>query len=324
MSELFFENALRGSRAYALMRSDIERGLSHAYMVISADDELTDSFFTLCGMTLFCQNGDACGECAECRKVLHSSHADIIHVNVERSDIKRDDVMELVGSVAVRALGKRKIYFIHRADLMNAVSQNKLLKTLEEPPENVTLFLGVANERAMLATVRSRTRAIYLDSFDESVIYDELIRLGKDEKAAAVASACSDGMPGRALLIADSPEYVSYYNGAVALLEGLNRSSDVADMSARVCAVKDIDEFLNVLSIIIRDMIIFKHSPEKTMSGQLGGGLEALSAKYGERALAAILFEINNVRKKLKLNVNLQASIDSLLFSMLEVKHKWQ
>ncbi len=324
MSELLFENILKTSRAYEMMLADVKKGLGHAYRIICADDDLADSFSLLVAASVFCERGDACLSCTECRKVLHMSHADVIHVNRERAEIKKEVVSDLVSSVEMRGLSGKKLYLIHRADLMNITAQNKLLKTLEEPPEGVTFLLGVANDLSLLETVRSRSRAVYLDSFDEKAIYDELISMGKDGHSAAVAAACSNGMPGKALLIADSSEYVGYYDAATSLLSRLNRSSDIIELSPAVQALKDIDEFLDVLSIIIRDMLVFKHDPSLSTAGLLGGDIPALSAKYSDRALAHILSAINLVRKKLSLNVNLQAAIDSLLFTMLEVKHKWQ
>ncbi len=324
MSELQFEKSLRGSRAYEIMLADIRKGLGHAYRIVSADDDLADSFFSLVAATVFCQSGDACLNCAECRKVLHLSHPDVIHVNRERDAIKRETIVDLIDSVEIRGMSGKKLYIIHRADLMNLTAQNKLLKTLEEPPEGVTFLLGTANEMSLLETVRSRTRAVYLDSFDERSIYDELIALGKDERQAAVAAACSDGMPGKALLIADSAQYVGYFDAATALLARLNKSSDIVELSPAVQAVDDFDEFLNVLSIIIRDMMVYKHDPSLAPSGELAGDIASLGAKYSDRALAEIVLLINLARKKRSLNVNLQATVDSLLFSMLEVKHKWQ
>ncbi len=324
MSELLFENILKSSRAYELMLADIKKGLGHAYRIVCADDDLTDSFLTLVAASVFCANKNACLSCAECRKVLHMSHADVIHVNKERAEIKKETISDLVSSVEMRGLSGQKLYLVHRADLMNLAAQNKLLKTLEEPPEGVTFLLGVANDLSLLETVRSRSRAVYLDGFDEKAIYDELVSMGKEEHSAAVAAACSNGMPGKALLIADSSEYVGYYDAATSLLTRLNKSSDIIELSPAVQAVKDMDEFLDVLSIIIRDMLVYKHDPALSTAGLLGGDIPALSAKYSDRALAEILSAINLVRKKLSLNVNLQATIDSLLFKMLEVKHKWQ
>ena len=324
MSDLLFEDLLRKSRAFETMLSDIKRGLGHAYMIVSADDDLVDSFLTLTAAAAMCKEGDACMRCAECHRVLHSTHADVMHLNKERKNIGVGQIKELLDDLYIRALGTRKIYIIHRADLMLPAVQNKLLKTLEEPPENVTFLLGVANERSLLDTVRSRARAVYLDSFEEEEIYNELIRSGKDEHICAIAAACADGMPGKALLIADSKEYASYYDSALSLMDRLNRSSDVAELGTSLSSLKNPAEFADVLSIIVRDMLVGKRNPDLMMSKHLVSRLKDIADKYSERALSAILFEINNVRKKLRLNVNALSTIDSLLFSMLEVRYKWQ
>lgn len=104
----------------------------------------------------------------------------------------------MLDTIAVKPLSDRKVYFVHRADLMNAQAQNKILKTLEEPPKDVTIFLGVANEASMLATIKSRTRNVYIDLFDEETIYNSMLALGLDDQMSAIAAACSEGQLGKA------------------------------------------------------------------------------------------------------------------------------
>lgn len=60
------------------------------------------------------------------------------------------------------------------------------------------------------------------------------------------------------------------------------------------------------------------------LSKHLSSDIINLSGRYSEHALAEILFRINAARRKISLNVNVMATVDDLLFSMLEAKHKWQ
>lgn len=324
MNELTFEKPLRSSRAYSLIQSDIKVGIGHAYMVVSPDDEIVDEFFMLIALGVYCQNGDACFECAECKKVLHNNHADIYHLYPDKNKIKVGDIEQITDTVAVKPFSGRKIYFVHRADLMNVQSQNKLLKTLEEPPQDVTIFLGVANETGMLDTVKSRTRAIYMDTFDADVVYNALLGLGIDEQTCAIASACSEGQLGKARKIASSPKYADLYKSALYVLDNLTRSCNVVKVDGLVASQEDMSGFLDVLSIILRDMLVCKKNPETMLSRHVSQNVITLSSKYSERALAEIIFEVNSVRKKLALNVSTIATIDNLLFSILEVRHKWQ
>lgn len=323
MTALTFESTLKGSNAYKFIRSDLKSGLGHAYAITSGDDDVVDEFFTLIATAVYCDNNhSSCMECAQCRKVLHSNHPDIFHVNAEREKIKVEDVNKMLSSVYIKSLSGRKLYFIHRADLMNVQAQNKLLKTLEEPPEGVTIFLGVANESAMLDTIKSRVRNIHLDLFDEDVVYNAMLALGYDREKCEVAAACSEGMLGKAKKIAASPQYSALYNSALDLLRKLERSSDILRLDANVANQENLSEFLDVLSIIIRDMLVVQQNADMILSKHVTGEICSLAGKYSPLALAKILAIISDTRRQLSLNVNALSAIDNLLFSILEVRHK--
>ena len=87
---------------------------------------------------------------------------------------------------------------------------------------------------------------------------------------------------------------------------------------------QDLSGFLDVLSVILRDMLVCKQNQTLMLSKHLSSDIINLSGRYSERALAEILFRINAARRKISLNVNVMATVDDLLFSMLEAKHKWQ
>lgn len=324
MSELTFFNALQSSRAYSLIRNDFTSGLGHAYMVVSGDDDVVDEFFTLVAMGIYCPSHEPCRECAECKKVLHDNHPDIYHLHPTKNKIKVDDISDLLSDVSIKSLSGRKLYFIHHAECMNPTAQNKLLKTLEEPPADVTIFLGVSNEAGMLDTIKSRTRTIAMDVFDEDIIFNELMSLGVDKEVCSIAAACAEGQLGKARKIASSSDYADLYKSAIYVLNELQRSSDIIRVDGIINTQQQIGDFLDVLSIILRDMLVSKQNNSLMLSKHVSKDVQALAERYSARALAQILFNISETRKKLSLNVNPLATIDNLLFSILEAKHKWQ
>lgn len=319
-----FENTLRQSRAYGLLRKDIQAGLGHAYMIISPDDETVSELFTLVAAAVYCTSHTACMECTECHKVLTDNNPDVFSLNEAGEKIKVQEIKDLVSSVSIKPLSDRKIYFVHRADLMTADAQNKLLKTLEEPPAGVTIFLGVANEAGLLDTVKSRCRHVYLDVFDRNTVFQALSMLNCDEESAAIAAACSEGQLGKARRIALSPEYKEYYSDALELLEKLQRSPDVLKTDSLPCFKKNIGEFLKILSVAVRDLMTAKTDGELLFDSALSGRIRRLAEQFSLRALALIVQQINKAQEKLFFGVNQLAVTDSLLFSVLEVKHKWQ
>lgn len=323
MNRPVFESTLRASRAFGIVSKNIERGAGHAYMLVSPDDEAVKEFFTLAAAAVFCPD-HGCLNCTECHKILTDNHPDVINVNAERAKIKVQEIKDMISDVSVKSLSGTKAYFVYRADLMSPDAQNKLLKTLEEPPAGVTIFLGVANEAGLLDTVKSRCRRIYLDIFDRGTVRDALIKLGCGEETASVAAACSDGQLGKARRMALSAEYAGYYSDALALLETLRRSADVLSAEAVPSLAKDPAEFLKILTVAVRDVMTAKTGGKLYFGENVCARLRALAERYSLRALALAVQSINNTQKKLYYGVGSAAAADRLLFDILEVRHTWQ
>jgi DNA polymerase III subunit delta' len=57
-------------------------------------------------------------------------------------------------------LQRGRIFIIDEAELMDATGQNAILKTIEEPPPGVKIFLITANENKLLQTIRSRCQRV--------------------------------------------------------------------------------------------------------------------------------------------------------------------
>jgi DNA polymerase-3 subunit delta' len=325
VNELKFENALKSSRAYNILKRDIESGLSHAYMLVTPDDEAAYNFFMLAACTLFCASKTACGECPECLKTLHRNHPNVVWLNLNREQIKVEDIRELTQSAFIKAFDDNpKVYFVLCADQMNAAAQNKLLKTLEEPPQGVTVFLGVSNASAVKDTIISRCRIIYLDVFDYDAVFSEIMQITQDKELSAAAAACSEGELGKALKIATAPVYLDIYKKSLNLLREMKRSSDIAKFLTPDALPQSPADFLDVLSIILRDMLAAKHDEKLVLSKHVKDEIIDLSRKFSERALAEIINLIVDAKNKLFFHINIATVLQSLYLSMLEVKYKWR
>lgn len=323
MNKPVFTDVLKGSKAYKLLEGDFSLGLGHAYLIVSPDNDIMAEFFNLVAAMIFCESNSACLNCPECLKVLHGNNPDVYFVNEEEKDITTKKVEELTNSTQLKSYSGRKLYFVYRADKMNAAAQNKLLKTLEEPPAGVTIFLGATNETAMLKTIRSRCHTIYLDAFDRDVIYHALLSLKISEKTAQIAADCSEGMLGKAYNVAKNPEYAGLYSSVVYLLGKLNRSGDVMFLDRIAPMHNQTQEFFDVMTIILRDMLAAKENGN-LISKHVSSEIQTLADGFSAKAISEIILLVNEARKKLNFYVNKQATIDSLLFSILEVKYKWQ
>lgn len=76
--------------------------------------------------------------------------------------------------------GGRRTAIIDSLDEMNTAASNALLKLLEEPPANVTLFLIAHQPARLLPTIRSRCRELRLAPLAAQDLADALTQAGGD------------------------------------------------------------------------------------------------------------------------------------------------
>ena len=97
------------------------------------------------------------------KKIQLGSHPDLLIITKEekKRDIPVDAVREITGFLSLTAaISKHRVIIIDAIDDLNRNSNNAILKTLEEPPANVFLFLINHNSAKVLDTIKSRCRLI--------------------------------------------------------------------------------------------------------------------------------------------------------------------
>lgn len=78
----------------------------------------------------------------------------------------RDDLPPFLERLIMRPYGRYLVGIINDAELLSETAQNKLLKTLEEPSDDVLIFLTTPRRDELLDTVRSRCRLLRLAEFE--------------------------------------------------------------------------------------------------------------------------------------------------------------
>ena len=319
-----FADALKSSRAYNLIKHDIDTGkLSHAYIVIFTEKLALNNLFEIVACAVYCKD-DACLACTTCHRILHGNHADVKFINSDNKNLKVEDVESLIDDTGTRPFeSDHKLYFVFSADKLNAAAQNKLLKTLEEPQKTVTIFLGVSRESAMLDTVKSRTKKITLDRFSQEEISSALKEEGFPSDSAETAAACADGMLGRAKEIAEDKSFAENYAQTVNVFKNLKKSGDVASfLNEKVLDKERLPVFLDIASLIVRDMMAAKTDERLITNRRTAEEVKAMSREYSLLALSNILYLINEERKKLNVYVSSVGVAENLLLGILEVKYK--
>ena len=99
---------------------------------------------------------EPCNECAHCRHITQGSSVDVVEIDAA-SHGGVDHARSLKEDVGYAPMECRyKVFIIDEAHMLSPAAFNALLKTLEEPPRNVTFILATTEPHKFPATIVSR------------------------------------------------------------------------------------------------------------------------------------------------------------------------
>jgi DNA polymerase-3 subunit delta' len=160
--------------------------ISHAYLFYGSDIEMLYELALAFAATINCNNG-GCGDCRVCRNTLKGLHENLYIVEPEGNVLTVEMVSEIQRSMSFVVHGEGfKISIIKETHLMKEDAASRFLKTLEDPPDEKSIFILLTDDLAvMLPTILSRCMLFEWD-FNESenikakLNYDELNKLVDD------------------------------------------------------------------------------------------------------------------------------------------------
>lgn len=177
--------------------------IHHAYLFQGPGQVGKSTFAKMLVNTLLCKDEQArpCGQCQGCQAFVRGAHPDVLALERgEESSIGVEKAREFISSISLKPLlGAFRIGMIEGAAHLTKEAANALLKTLEEPPSRVVLFLVSAVE--LLPTITSRCQRIRfgfvpIKDIEEYFMVNPMSSTGIGYKEIAELSA---GRPGRAI-----------------------------------------------------------------------------------------------------------------------------
>ena len=112
-------------------------------------------------MLLCLDKNKYCNKCKSCIAFNSNNNPDFIQIEPDGNNVKIEQIRDMQRKILEAPItSKRKVYIINNADMMTKEAQNCLLKTLEEPPEFITIILIGAIEENFLSTIKSRCTII--------------------------------------------------------------------------------------------------------------------------------------------------------------------
>lgn len=244
-------------------------------------------------------DGDACGKCAACRKVADGNSEDVIRIKKTGKSVKTDQIKNMIARTIQKSYtGNRRFIVISGADSMVMEVQNRLLKTLEEPPEGITIILIAENTESLVPTIRSRCQMLkmFSDGIEHNQSVDEKFR----QNALSAAAGILMGRPVYSIWD-DISKFTSSREAASGFIS-------IAETFYRDVLIAEYDP-AGRLRLNTDSSMLIEKCKRRTDAGQLAAAIEstetaAKDLAYGISAGRAVKYMIFNIQEKLNDNSN--------------------
>ena len=132
-----------------------------------------------------CRTGAIC----HCEEITKDKHLDVIECDAaSRTGV--DDVRQIIDAARYKpTTAKYKIYIIDECHMLSRSAWNALLKTLEEPPDQLKFIFCTTEPKKIPLTIISRCQTFHLHRVSIKVLFDHLKKISKIENGKITDSA---------------------------------------------------------------------------------------------------------------------------------------
>lgn len=245
-------------------------------------------------------------------------HPDIRLFAPGGASFKVEQVQDILQEAALRPFeGARKVFILDRVEDLTGAAANKLLKTLEEPPEGMCWILVTTQPAKILPTIASRCQSVRFHPLDETSLRTVLQReLSVDARRARDLAALSGG----------SVRLAAYYEGA----EGKARVQQAEDFLEAaslslvrrldwVESVQDerrgLDALLDIVWILLRERWVEARGLPASLKLLQDGPVHGKSLP--PESLEAMMQAVLDCRSALARNANLPLALNAMALAGL-------
>ncbi|WP_178709783.1 DNA polymerase III subunit gamma/tau [uncultured Streptococcus sp.] len=186
--------------------------ISHAYLFSGPRGTGKTSAAKIFAKAMNCPNqvnGEPCNHCDICRDITNGSLEDVIEIDAA-SNNGVDEIREIRDkSTYAPSRATYKVYIIDEVHMLSTGAFNALLKTLEEPTENVVFILATTELHKIPATILSRVQRFEFKAIKLVAIREHLANIldkeeiSYEEDALTLIAHCAEGGMRDALSILD-------------------------------------------------------------------------------------------------------------------------
>ncbi|MBQ8798420.1 MAG: DNA polymerase III subunit delta' [Lachnospiraceae bacterium] len=305
-----------------------QKKISHAYLLCGESGSGKRLVAEAFAKAVLCEEGgiEACGKCKSCKQAESGNHPDIRVVVREKATLGVKEIREQVtADVQIKPYSSEyKIYLIDEAEKMTEEAQNALLKTIEEPPEYAVFLLMVDRQELLLSTVLSRCVLLPFYPVATGKIKQFLMEeKGVPDYLAESAAAFSGGLVGRAVQYTESEAFTEQREEVLHLVKYVDQMTmaEVMENVKLFASKKDAaTEYLDMILLWYRDVLMYKATKDINAL-MFANEPEAVADQAKKRSfenLQGIVEALEQVKQRLKSNVNFETALELLLLYMKE------
>ncbi|MGT2666083.1 DNA polymerase III subunit gamma/tau [Streptococcus rifensis] len=281
------------------LRQAVSSGkISHAYLFSGPRGTGKTSAAKIFAKAMNCPNqvdGEPCNNCYICQSVTDGSLEDVIEIDAA-SNNGVDEIRDIRDkSTYAPSLAQYKVYIIDEVHMLSTGAFNALLKTLEEPTENVVFILATTELHKIPATILSRVQRFEFKAIQTAAIKDHLAKVldqetvrYDDEALGVIARRSEGGMRDALSLLDQALSLTTTDQITLATVEEITGSISLQALDHYVAAIirqdsqealrqlqtifeegKSMNRFATDLLVYLRDLLLAKSGIESSRVSDL-------------------------------------------------------
>ena len=234
--------------AKTLKQAVEQKKISHAYLFSGPRGTGKTSVAKIFAKAMNCPNqvdGEPCNNCYICQAVTEGSLEDVIEMDAA-SNNGVDEIREIRDkSTYAPSLARYKVYIIDEVHMLSTGAFNALLKTLEEPTQNVVFILATTELHKIPATILSRVQRFEFKSIRTQDITAhihhilEKENISSEPEAVEIIARRAEGGMRDALSILDQ---------ALSLTQGNALTTAISEEITGTISLSALDDYVAALS----------------------------------------------------------------------------
>ena len=234
--------------AKTLKQAVEQEKISHAYLFSGPRGTGKTSVAKIFAKAMNCPNqvdGEPCNNCYICQAVTEGSLEDVIEMDAA-SNNGVDEIREIRDkSTYAPSLARYKVYIIDEVHMLSTGAFNALLKTLEEPTQNVVFILATTELHKIPATILSRVQRFEFKSIRTQDITAhihhilEKENISSEPEAVEIIARRAEGGMRDALSILDQ---------ALSLAQGNALTTAISEEITGTISLSALDDYVAALS----------------------------------------------------------------------------